>query len=64
MKPTYEELMEDNTRGALYVQHLNARIEELEAHLLRLIETGGILADVSTEYRRKLWTEAVREVVK
>ena len=45
-------------------QGLNARIEELEAHVLRLIETGGILADVSTEYRRKLWVEAVREVVK
>ena len=93
------ELMEDNARGALYIEHLKGRVAELEADLkaeaddeykrwceatewkvncdlaearvtelqdqiVRLIEAGHIMAEVSTEYRRKIWLEAVKEAIK
>ena len=37
---------------------------ELQDQMVRLIEAGHLMAEVSTEYRRKIWLEAVKEATK
>ena len=46
------------------LESLKARVAELENQMVRLIEAGHLMADVSTEYRRKIWLETVKEATK
>jgi regulator of replication initiation timing len=58
------ELMEDNARGALYVEHLKGRVAELQDQIVRLIEAGHLMAEFSSASHRQLWFEAVKEAIK
>jgi hypothetical protein len=46
------------------LEALKARVTELENQMVRLIEAGHLMADVSTDHRRKIWLEAVKEATK
>ena len=46
------------------LEALKARVAELEDQMVRLIEAGHLMAEISTEYRRKIWLEAVKEATK
>lgn len=46
------------------LESLKARVAELENQIVRLIEVGHLMAEVSTDYRRKIWLEAVKEATK
>jgi len=46
------------------IESLKARVAELENQIVRLIEAGHLMAEVSTDYRRKIWLEAVQEATK
>ena len=46
------------------IESLKARVAELENQIVRLIEAGHLMAEVSTDYRRKIWLEAVKEATK
>jgi len=46
------------------LESLKARVAELQDQIVRLIEAGHLMAEVSTDYRRKIWLEAVKEATK
>jgi hypothetical protein len=56
--------MEDNARGALYVEHLKGRVAELQDQIVRLIEAGHLMAEFSSASHRQRWHEAVKEAIK
>ena len=54
----------DAAEWKLICEEAEARVLELHDQMVRLIEAGHLMAEVSTDYRRKIWLEAVKEATK